>query len=316
MKLRELLSIIKNLALDNGISDPKLCGGSVRDRYAKLITANEKPDIDLTTGDKTIHQLAKVFTMDMSKRYSSIISKQMDDGHTSVYIGEGKDGLKIDFSSNFTNPNIDQILFNKGIKSPTDLQKEMFSRDFTCNALLASIENFSDITDPTHHGFQDINNKIIKTCLDPHITLSSNTNRIIRVIYLSAKLDFDVDPEIIEWITKHKQLLRLSSNSYLTKNINKAFNKNSDRAIYLLNKMDLWGLMPITEEILPFYKKRNQVKTAQLFRNYDYGVDDPNGPGTGFYANLDKYKSVMDFRKKKRKRRAKMIKKLRNMKLK
>lgn len=36
-----------------------------------------------------------------------------------------------------------------------------------------------------------------------------------------------------------------------------------------------------------------------FFRNYDY-KDDPTGPGTGLYQNLDKYKSVSDFRKRKK----------------
>jgi len=40
-------------------------------------------------------------------------------------------------------------------------------------------------------------------------------------------------------------------------------------------------------------------KIAQIRRNYDYGE--------GLYMNLDKYKSVTDFRKKRRKKRRKDI---------
>jgi hypothetical protein len=36
-----------------------------------------------------------------------------------------------------------------------------------------------------------------------------------------------------------------------------------------------------------------------FFRNYDH-INDPTGPGTGLYKNMDKYKSVSDFRKRKK----------------
>jgi len=56
-------------------------------------------------------------------------------------------------------------------------------------------------------------------------------------------------------------------------------------------------------------KKSDHVQSRGLFfKNYDLyeteGVNGPakQGPGTGFYQNMDKYKSVSDFRKKKKKR--------------
>jgi hypothetical protein len=55
-------------------------------------------------------------------------------------------------------------------------------------------------------------------------------------------------------------------------------------------------------------------ESQQFFNNYDL-ADEKTGPGTGFYANLDKYKSVSDFRKKKMKRRKKMLENIRNHKL-
>jgi hypothetical protein len=41
-------------------------------------------------------------------------------------------------------------------------------------------------------------------------------------------------------------------------------------------------------------------KPFVFFKNYDY-VNDPSGPGKGLYQDMTKYKSVSDFRKKKRK---------------
>lgn len=39
---------------------------------------------------------------------------------------------------------------------------------------------------------------------------------------------------------------------------------------------------------------------GMFFTNYDY-ADSSTGPGKGLYSDMDKYKSVADFRKKKRK---------------
>ena len=97
-------------------------------------------------------------------------------------------------SSNFNTPNITELLVKQGIKEPTDLQREMYSRDFTCNALLLDLD-LKTVIDPTKQGVKDIHAKVIRTCLAPEITLTANKNRVVRAIYLAAKLDFDLDPK-------------------------------------------------------------------------------------------------------------------------
>jgi|ERR1700722_2838543 len=301
MKLRDILALMYKIHKDSGISMPYLTGGVPRDKILGLIR-DEISDLDITTGDASIHNLAKEFSISLGHQYS-IDSKQMDDGHTSVYVGN----LKIDFSSNFEVPSAEQILKKHGIKNPTDLQKEVFSRDFTCNTLLMTLD-LKKIKDPTKQGFPDIKKKILKTCLDPDITLRYNPNRIIRVIYLASKLGFDVDPEIIEWVSKNKDFVRMSSEGYLAKNLDKALSKDPDRSVYLITKMNLWDTLPITDSLYPYYAKKSVIKGAQWRTNYDYGE--------GLYMNLDKYKSVSEFRRKRRKNRLKQLRKLKDMKLK
>jgi tRNA nucleotidyltransferase/poly(A) polymerase len=289
VKLRDLFSLMEQIRIKNDISPFYICGGGARDKYISSIDKS-KPllkveDVDLTTGDKTIHNLAIETGAELRKSYQ-IKQKHMDDGHISIFVGD----LKIDFSSNFIIPNIDKFLVAKNIKSATDLQKETFSRDFTCNALLLT-PDFKTIKDPTNMGIEDINKKLLKTCLNPDITLRLNTNRIIRAVYLSAKLDFDVAPEIITWISENKDLVRLSSDTYLKKNLDKAMAKNPERAVWLINKTSLWDVIPITNELQPFYNKR--IVIAQ--KNFDYGQN--------VFENMDKYKSIGDFRKKIKKKK-------------
>jgi tRNA nucleotidyltransferase/poly(A) polymerase len=263
MKLRDLLILIHKTAISNDINSVFITGGTPRDKILNLIKPNELNDLDITTGDKTIHNLAVEVELELKKHYN-IKTTQGDDGHRSIIFPGNK--FKLDFSSNFILPNIDELLYHLGIKNPTNMQREMFSRDFTCNALLMTLD-LKTIKDPIHLGLKDIKKKVLTTCLDPNITLRYNTNRIIRTIYLSAKLDFDVDPKITEWISKNKELVRLSSDKYLIKNVDKAMNKNPERAIDLINKMNLWDYLPITDKLKPHMKR----KTAQFFRrNLDY----------------------------------------------
>ena len=329
MKLRELLQQMKEVQEKIGSSEIFLCGGTPRDRYMKRL--DNISDLDITTGDKTIQYLAQEFGDVLAEKYN-VTRRAHEDGHSSIYIGS----FKMDFSSNFNVPNIENILRNRGIAKPTEMQKEMFSRDFTCNALLLSL-NLKEVIDPTKQGFKDIKDKVIRTCLDPDVTLTSNKNRVVRAIYLASKLDFDIDPAIVEFVRKNPSSIKISTEKAMAEKLNEAFNRDADKAAHYITKMNLWGEIPITEVIKPYYFKNvnapqkkayfqggggvNQPTPKEkkyksdpalvvqprfkepLFKNYDlYETPGEHTPGGGFYQNMDKYDSVKDFIDKKRKR--------------
>ncbi|HEY5268029.1 MAG TPA: hypothetical protein VII94_02750 [Candidatus Saccharimonadales bacterium] len=245
MKLRELLQDMKSVQEKIGASTPMICGGTPRDKYMGKL--ENVADIDITTGDKTVDYLSQEFYIEFRKKYN-VTRKTMKDGHSSIFIGS----LKVDFSSNFMVPNIDHLLQQMGIKNPTNLQREMYSRDFTCNSLLLTMD-LNKILDPTHHGFQDIKDHKIKTCLSPEITLTSNRNRVVRAIYLACKLGFDVDYAIIDFVSKNPQTVKISTEKSMTEKLNEAFTRDADRASHLITKMNLWNHIPITEKAYPYY---------------------------------------------------------------
>src|SRR5580698_1691579 len=184
MKLRELLGVLQKTATEIGASTPMICGGVPRDkRMGKL---ENIADLDITTGDKSVDYLSQEFAIKLRQNYN-VTRKTMEDGHSTIFVGS----LKMDFSSNFMVHNIDHILNQIGIANPTNMQREMYSRDLTCNTLLMTLD-LKKILDPIGRGFKDIDNKIINTCLSPEITLTSNRNRVIRIIYLACKLGFNV----------------------------------------------------------------------------------------------------------------------------
>ncbi len=329
MKLHELLSMIQNISNQIGSPEPMVCGGIPRDRYMqKLFNVS---DLDITNCDKTIHELAQVCGSELDKKYN-IIRKTHDDGHHSIYIGS----FKVDFSSNFNIPNIDSILKQYHIFNPTNIQREMYSRDFTCNALLLSLD-FKHIKDPTNRGIKDINRKKIVTCLAPEITLLANKNRVSRAIYLSSKLDFDIDNSIIDFVIKNPNSIKIANTKTLSEKLNFAFLKDPDRAMFNISKMNLWSEIPITEVIKPYFIKMQKGTTTKLsyyqgaggvneptpkkkkyksdkttviqprfkeplYKNYDiYNNQGEHSPGSG-YHDLVKYKSISDFLKARRKK--------------
>lgn len=330
MKLRELLQEMQDIQKKIGSSEPYICGGTPRDRFMRRL--DNISDLDITTGDKSVQYLSQEFGAALSKKYNVTV-RSHDDGHSAINIGS----FKMDFSSNFNVPNIDKLLADKAIKNPTEMQKEMFSRDFTCNALLLSID-LKDVIDPTHHGFKDIQEKMIRTCLDPSITLVSNKNRVIRAIYLASKLDFDIDPTIIQFVSDNPQSVKISSNKVMSEKLNEAFTKDADKAAYYIQKMNLWPFIPITELVQPYYMKSQQGTMSNkkayfqgggganeptpkkkkyksdkaivvqprfkepFYSNYDlYDTPGEHSPGSGYHS-LQDYKSVSEFLKAKRKK--------------
>src|SRR5271157_4394181 len=133
MKLRELLLELKKTQEEIGAAPAMICGGVPRDKHMGKL--ENIADMDITTGDKTVDYLSQELAIDLRKKYN-ITRKTMEDGHSTIFMGS----LKMDFSSNFVVHNIDHILGQSGIKSPTNMQREMFSRDFTCNSLLMTLD--------------------------------------------------------------------------------------------------------------------------------------------------------------------------------
>lgn len=247
MDIKQILKLLYEVSVSKGLSHPFICGGVPRDRILGIINSHFN-DIDITTGSNDVSQLAKEFSI-VLKNKIPLITKQNNDGHISIFMKD----LKIDFSSNFKIPNISNILLNKNIE-PTELMQELYSRDFFCNTLLMSLD-FRKIKDLTGEAIKDINNKLIRTCLSPDLTFRYNTNRIIRVLYLAAKLDFEVSEDIIEWVNKNPTFILKSTSEYNAKNIDKALLKNPIKTIELINKMNIWKYIPITKNLIPYFNR-------------------------------------------------------------
>jgi tRNA nucleotidyltransferase/poly(A) polymerase len=248
MNLKELLYIIDETANNKGISRVFICGGTPRD---KILNRLEKMvDLDITNGDSSIHDLGK----ELSLKIPNCNYKVFPDGHSQVTIGK----FKIDLSSNFKVPGIKMMLYKAGINKPTDMQCELYSRDFTCNALLLSLD-LKTIYDPTGLGIKDIEKKLIRTCLPAQLTLGSQNKRVVRIIYLAAKLGFQVDDEIIQWVKNNPQSFSNAKTKYLSEKIQKALDADKEKTIKLLSDMNLWKYVPPIHDLIPYMNSPERI---------------------------------------------------------
>jgi tRNA nucleotidyltransferase/poly(A) polymerase len=245
MKIRELLSQIAQLAKSNGISEPFLVGGIPRDKILNSLETIQ--DIDLTTGDDSIHQLARLTAAAFRPAYPDLSFKMMADGHSQIQLGD----IKLDFSSNYQTPGVAERLQQVG-EEPSALMTEMMSRDFTCNTLLMTLD-LNDIRDLTGMGVRDIRRKMLVTPLAPRITLGSDHKRVARIPYLAAKLGFDVEPAIIAWVRNNpSSLMEGVKPRYVSQKLSKAMQYDPQRTVGLLDKMGLWHEVPMTDELIPY----------------------------------------------------------------
>lgn len=102
------------------------------------------------------------------------------------------------------------------------LEDDQKRRDFTINALAIALhpEQFGQLIDP-FGGIADLENKLIRTPLDPVETFSDDPLRIMRAIRFASQLNFRIDDAAIKAIKANTSRISIVSQERITDEMNK-----------------------------------------------------------------------------------------------
>lgn len=124
------------------------------------------------------------------------------------------------------------------------LEEDLARRDFTINALGLSLnaDDFGTLVD-RYNGIQDLQDRIIRTPLDPDITFSDDPLRMMRAIRFATQLNFDIDPDTFDAIGRNKERIRIVSQERITTELNKII--MAPKPSYGFKLLFASGLLPL-----------------------------------------------------------------------
>src|SRR5918996_386875 len=88
-------------------------------------------------------------------------------------------------------------------------EEDAFRRDFTVNALFYDIATFSIID--YVGGLHDLRSRLIRCIGDPDVRFLEDPVRMLRAVVLASRLDFEIEPGLLQAIRTHRREIVKSS---------------------------------------------------------------------------------------------------------
>jgi len=180
-----------------------LVGGFVRDIILKR-TSNEMDFLIVGNGPDFAQQFANALGVKEIVIYKNFGTAQFNYKNTSLeFVGARKES----YARDSRNP----------IVEDGTLEDDINRRDFTINCLAVSLnqKTFGNLID-LYDGLSDIENKLIRTPLDPYKTFDDDPLRIMRAFRFAAQLNFLVDSSIIDAAGSMAERLKIVSQERIT----------------------------------------------------------------------------------------------------
>jgi poly(A) polymerase len=193
-------------------------GGFVRDF---LLGREQKKDIDFVVVGSGL-AFAKNFDEEL-KQAGSLV--EFPDFDTARYIlklenDENSEEIVLEFAGARTEkydprsrkPKVEQ----------TTLEEDLARRDFTVNSMAVPVSVFTGSSGPTlaklkkelidpFDGQKDLENKILRTPLDPDKTFIDDPLRMMRAVRFASQLDFSIEPQTLASIHTNRERLKIIS---------------------------------------------------------------------------------------------------------
>jgi len=246
----KIFNIISEVA-DSENVETYVIGGFVRDIYLKR---NSK-DIDVVVLGNGI---------DIAKK----VSKKVRNSKVSVFKNFGTAQLKLDdIEIEFVGARKESYRSDsrKPIVEDGTLDDDLKRRDFTINALAISLnkKTFGEVLDH-FNGIDDIDNRILRTPLDPDQTFSDDPLRMIRAIRFASQLNFTIEQKTFLSIGKNRKRIDIVSKERIIDEVNKIMLSERPSTGFLL--LDQSGLL---ELIIPEIFKLKGTETKNGLSHKD-----------------------------------------------
>jgi poly(A) polymerase len=205
---REILQLISETAEELGYP-AYVVGGYVRDRLLGI----PSKDLDIVCVGSGINlaqsvasRLRPIPRVAMYKRFGTAMLKHKD--LEIEFVGARKESYRHDSRK----PTVEE----------GSLEDDQNRRDFTINALAVSLneQNFGAIIDP-FGGLEHLEEKLIKTPLEPGKTFSDDPLRMMRAVRFASQLGFHIDEHTFKAIGKYKNRIQIVSKERITTELNK-----------------------------------------------------------------------------------------------
>jgi putative nucleotidyltransferase with HDIG domain len=142
------------------------------------------------------------------------------------------------------------------------LEDDQNRRDFTINTLAVSLhkDTFGKLLDP-FNGLNDLNNKIIRTPLDPSKTFSDDPLRMMRAVRFATQLGFTIDESTLSSFPENAARIKIVSPERIVTELNKIIMcDHPSRGFALLEKLGLLAfILPELDNLKGVEKKEGKA---------------------------------------------------------
>lgn len=226
-----VFSVISKIA-DSENTQVFVIGGFVRDIFLR----RPNHDIDIVTlgngidlAEKTAKAISPKLTVSVFKNFGTAMFHYKEFDYE--FVGARKES----YSRDSRKPHVEA----------GTLEEDQNRRDFTINSLALSLnsENFGVLLDP-FNGIQDMQDKIIRTPLDPAVTFSDDPLRMMRAVRFATQLDFTIEEKTFEGIRQMRERISIVSMERIIDEVNKIMlTKKPSKGFILLDKAGLLDLI-------------------------------------------------------------------------
>lgn len=221
-----IFQILSDIAAEKGI-EAYVIGGYVRD----LLLHRPSKDIDIVVHGSGI-ELAEAaakhlgnLTVSVFKNFGTAMFRYK--GMEIEFVGARKESYRSDS--------------RKPVVEEGTIEDDQKRRDFTINALAISLNpaDYGTLIDP-FDGLQHLEDRLIKTPLEPGITFSDDPLRMMRAIRFASQLNFRIEAETFQAIAGYKDRLPIVSTERIMDEFNKIMlSPEPSKGILLLDKAGL-----------------------------------------------------------------------------